>query len=152
MTAIVIADDDDAPSSAIVMAKGMMNAKVSHWGDRTQRSHIGQARVKAAKQLTGAWCNETLFGSVFGNFLGGWDAIYLIMAGQAYIDGDVLVNCEGVGGECSKQQLDAVIQSINAVGGAADLFNNSGDDLDIPFPPGPADPHAEENDPTDPAD
>ena len=148
MTALVIDDDDDVASSAIVMAKGMMNANVSHWGDKTQRSHIGQARVKAAKQLTGAWCNETLFGSVFGSFLGGWDAIYLIMAGQAYIDDDVLVEC---GGECLKQQLSAVIRSINAVGGAADLFNNSGDDLDIPFPPGRADPHAEENDPTDPA-
>ena len=32
------------------------------------------------------------------------------------------------------------------------LFNNSGDDLQIPFPPGPADPKAPENDPTDPAE
>jgi uncharacterized repeat protein (TIGR01451 family) len=149
MTAMVMDDDDTDPSEAIVMAKGMMNANVAHWGDGTQRSHIGQARVKAAKQLTAAWCNETMFGSVFGNILGGWDTVYLIMAGQAYMDGDTFMDC---GGECSKTKLNAVIQSINLVGGAADLFNNSGDDLDIPFPPGPADPHAVENDPTDPFD
>ena len=150
MTALSVGDDDSTPSSAIVMAKGMMNANVAHWGDGTKRSQIGQARVKAAKQLTGAWCNEILFGSVFGHFLGSWDDIRLIMAGQAYIDGETFINC---GGACQiPQDLNAVIQSINMLGGAADAFNNSGDALDIPFPPGPANPHAPENDPADPFD
>ena len=149
MTAITVGDADSAVSTAIEMAKGMMNASVSHWGDRTQRSHIGQARVKAAKQLTGAWCNETLFGSVFGNFLGGWGDIRLIMAGEAYLLDGTLEDC---GGECPKTKLQAVIQSINQIGSAADLFNNSGDDLDIPESYGPANPHAPEDDPTDPFD
>ena len=149
MTALPVGDDDGAVSTAIEMAKGMMNASVSHWGDRTQRSHIGQARVKAAKQLTGAWCNETLFGSVFGNFLGGWGDIRLIMAGEAYLLDGTLETCFGA---CPKTKLQAVIQTINQIGSAADLFNNSGDDLDIPFPSGAANPHAPEDDPTDPFD
>jgi len=128
----------------------MMNANVAHWGDGIKRSLLGQARVKAARQLTGAWCNETLFGSSFGNFLGGWDAIYLIMSGRAYMLGDQLYKCPGA---ClMPKDLKDVVNSINLIGGAADLFNNSGDDLPIPFPPGPADPKAPENDPTDPAD
>jgi uncharacterized repeat protein (TIGR01451 family) len=149
MTAEVMDDDDDLAVTAPVMAKGMMNASVAHWSDGTRRSHIGQARVKAAKQLTAAWCNETMFGSVFGNFLGGWNAIYLIMDGKAYRDGDVLMDC---GGECPRSRLNDVIQSINLIGSAADLYNNSGDDQPISFPPGPANPKAPENDPTDPAD
>ena len=71
------------------------------------------------------------------------------MAGEAYLDGLTVIDC---GGPCDKQDLQKVIASIKFIGSIADLFNNDGDDLPIPLPSEPADPHADEDDPTDPFD
>jgi hypothetical protein len=155
MTAEFRDDADDVPLTKAIMAKGMLNAGTSHWGDGTQRSHIGQARVKTARQLTAAWCNESVFNSEFDDFFLGWDAIRRIMAGEAYLEGApvTVYYCGNPGDACDKQQdLQKVIDSINHIGSIADMFNNSGDDLPIPLPPEPANPGAPEDDPTDPTD
>ncbi len=46
--------------------------------------------------------------------------IHMIMAGEAYIEGDSLVDCLG---PCQNpQDLTDVIRSINLIGAAADMF------------------------------
>jgi len=149
MKAIVIYDEDSTAESANHMAKGLINANPANWKNKVKRSPIDQARVKAARQLTAAWCNEELFDSLFAEYLGGWDLIRMIMAGEAYFNGDGVVYC---GGTCPDSALNEVIDSINYIAFVADLFNNSGDSLPIPLPSEPADPHAPEDDPTDPSD
>lgn len=154
MEAILVDDGDSEQASAEVLTKGMLNAGTSHWGDGTQRSRIGQERVKSARQLTAAWCNEATFLSEFDQYFLGWDAIRLIMKGQAYLDGQTVQEC---GGYCDMpQDLDKVIDSINFIGSMADYFNQSGDHLPGVLPsgssPGPAEPGAPEDDPTDPTD
>ena len=149
MQAIVIPDHDGIATPALDMAKGMLRANVSSWSDSTKRSAMGQARTKTSRQLTAAWCNESLFGATFANYVGGWDQIRAIMAGRAYLDNGVYTDC---GGPCpsTPQYLRDVIASINWLNYVADVYNNSGHDLPNPLPQSPADPHAPENDPTDP--
>lgn len=149
ITPILLKDLDSDATSAEVMAKGMLNARTASWLDGTKRSHIGQARIIAAKQLTAAWCNEVTFGSEFDFYYLGWDNIRLIMNGEAYLQGDTVKDC---GGLPCEGHLNQVIQSIKSIGGVADLFNNAGDDLPNGLPSERAYPKSPQDDPTDPTD
>ena len=146
---IYVSDGDPAFDDGAVLAKGLLNAGTARWKDGTRRSEIDQERIKAGRQLTAAWCNEALFGSEFDYFYLGWDVIQAIMLGDTCLDGTELIACTGTNG---KPDLDLIIASINAVGGVADMFNNSGDALPNGFPSSSANPHAPEDDPTDPTD
>ena len=148
ITPKLLKDLDSDATTAEVMAKGMLNARVASWRDGTKRSHIGSARTQTARQLTAAWCNEVTFDSEFDFYYLGWDNIRLIMNGEAYLQGGTVKTC---GGPCTNH-LNQVIQSIKLIGGVADLFNNAGDDLDNGLPPEPANPKAPQDDPTDPTD
>jgi hypothetical protein len=149
ITPKLMKDLDNDATVAEVMAKGMLNARTASWRDGTKRSHIGQARVNTAKQLTAAWCNEVTFGSEFDFYYLGWDNIRLIMNGEAYLQGDNVKTC---GGLPCEGHLNQVIQSIKLIGGVADIFNNAGDDLDNGLPSERAYPKAPQDDPTDPTD
>ena len=149
MQAMLYPDFDTSAESVYHLAKGLINANPAKWKNHYKRSDMDQARVKAARQLTAAWCNEELAGAIFAGFFLGWDNIRAIMAGEAYLDGLTVISCGGV---CDDSLLPEVIASIEYIATVADLFNNSGGDLPFPFPPAPADPHAPEDDPTDPSD
>ncbi len=131
-----------------VMAKGLLNADVASWTSGEKRSAIGQARTKTSRQLVAAWCNETLLGGVFSEHVLSWSKIRGILAGKAYLQDGVLVDCGGT--YCADSKIREVIDSIIWLNNAADQFNNSGLDLDDGLPPMPANPAAPENDPTDP--
>ncbi|MFC1797437.1 DUF11 domain-containing protein [Pseudomonadota bacterium] len=149
VTPKLLKDLDSDATVAEEMAKGMLNARTARWRDGTKRSHIGQARVNTAKQLTAAWCNEVTFGSEFDFYYLGWNNIRLIMNGEAYLQGGGVKTCDGL--PCTGH-LNQVIQSIKLIGGVADLFNNAGDDLDNGLPSERAYPKAPQDDPTDPTD
>jgi len=149
ITPKLLKDLDSEATSAEHMAKGVLNARTASWRDGTKRSHIGQARIHTAKQLTAAWCNEVTFGSEFDFYYLGWDNIRLIMNGEAYLQGGTVKDCGGIPCE---GHLNQVIQSIKLIGGVADLFNNAGDDLDNGLPSERAYPKAPQDDPTDPTD
>jgi hypothetical protein len=78
-----------------------------------------------------------------------WDTLKSGKHAEMCLDGMEPMSCIGTNG---KPDLDLIIASINAVGGVADMFNNSGDALPNGFPSAAADPHAPEDDPTDPTD
>jgi hypothetical protein len=147
MAATVLDDADGQMTPLLEMAKGMLNANVTKWSDGTPRSLIGHARTKTSRQLTAAWCNEMLFGSSFASYLGGWDRVRRIMAGEGYLDNGSFVDCAGT---CSDNHLRSVIESIEWINGVSDAYNKGGDALSIPIPRTPAQPHAPEDDPTDP--
>ena len=149
MTPILVNDDDAKADSKYEFAKGIINANPAQWKNSTKRSDIDRARIKASRQLTAAWCNELMAGGVFAEFFFSWEDMRTVLAGQGYIDGDMVVSC---GGPCDNTLLPEVIASIEFIASIADLFNNAGDSLDVPIPPAPADPHAPEDDPTDPSD
>jgi len=151
ITPKLLSDLDSEATSAEHMAKGVLNARTANWRDGTKRSHIGQARIHTAKQLTAAWCNEVTFGSEFDFYYLGWDNIRLIMNGEAYLQGGAVKDCGGIGFPCGGH-LNQVIQSIKLIGGVADLFNNAGDDLENGLPSERAYPKAPQDDPTDPTD
>jgi hypothetical protein len=143
-------DDFDSSADSIYhFAKGLINANPAKWKNHYKRSSIDMARIQAGRQLTAAWCNEEVAGAIFADFFLGWDNIRAIMAGEAYLDGLTVISC---GGTCDDSLLSEVISSIQFIASIADLFNNSGDSLPAPIPPAPADPHAPEDDPTDPSD
>jgi hypothetical protein len=148
ITPKVLKDLDSDATSAEHMAKGILNGRTASWRDGTKRSHIGQARIHTAKQLTAAWCNEVTFNSEFDFYYLGWANIRLIMNGEAYLKGGTAEPC---GGPC-EGHLNQVIQSIKLIGGVADLFNNAGDDLPNGLPAERAYPKAPQDDPTDPTD
>jgi uncharacterized repeat protein (TIGR01451 family) len=117
-------DDDLHPDTALEMALGVLKANPAKLRDGTRRSPLDHARTVAGRQLLVAICNETLLGSDSGmNFV---DAV------------EVLGGCD--------------LQEILELGGIADLFNNSGDMIDLGVDCGPADPWARSDDPTDPND
>jgi uncharacterized repeat protein (TIGR01451 family) len=97
-----------------------------------QRSVLDKTTLQSGRQILAAYCNETTLGGAFDGFAG-------------YADFDSFLG----------EWLDALaaedIQTMLTLGGIADEFNNSGDDIPLDGDPGPADPQFEWLDPTSPA-
>lgn len=152
MAAQPFGDSDAIAARAVQMAKGLILSDHVKWTNGQQRSVLDQARTKASRQLTAAWCNEQI-GSSFAVHVGGWPTIWSIMSGQGYLDDGVFVSC---GGYCTENtaMLRKVIASMDWLNYVGNEYNNSGHHLPLPdeVPQGQADPHYPDTDPTDPTD
>jgi len=98
-------------------------------GDK--RSDVEKAWLQSGRQVLAAYCNVTLLGGGFDGFAG-------------YDNFDAFL----------QEWLDAVntddVHTMLTLGGIADEFNNSGDDIPLDNNPGPADPKFAWTDPTSP--
>lgn len=98
-------------------------------GDK--RSRFQKTALQSGRQVLAAFCNVTTLGGGFDGF-------------EGYTDFD----------EFLQEWLDAVdaedTHTMLELGGIADEFNNSGDDIPLDGSPGPANPHFEWTDPTSP--
>jgi uncharacterized repeat protein (TIGR01451 family) len=95
------------------------------------RSTLDKTALQSGRQVLAAYCNVTLLGGGFDGFAG-------------YADFDTFL----------AEWLDALdaedTHTMLTLGGIADEFNNSGDDVPLDGDPGPANPHFEWVDPTSP--
>ncbi len=98
-------------------------------GDK--RTTLEKTALQSGRQVLAAYCNVTTLGGGFDGFAG-------------YADFDTFLDewLEALAAEDTHTML--------TLGGIADEFNNSGDDVPLDGDPGPADPHFEWLDPTSP--
>ncbi|MEN8171058.1 MAG: JDVT-CTERM domain-containing protein [Pseudomonadota bacterium] len=95
------------------------------------RDKVQKVQLQSGRQVLAAYCNVTLLGGGFDGF-------------EGYNDFDTFL----------QEWLDALAaedtHTMLTLGGIADEFNNSGDDIPLDGDPGPANPHFEWTDPTSP--
>lgn len=110
---------------------GIIKTNIAHNTCGEKRSDVQKTQLQSGRQVLAAYCNVTLLGGGFDGFAG-------------YVDFDTFL----------QEWLDAVagddISTMRTLGGIADEFNNSGDDIPLDGSPGPADPHFAWSDPTSP--
>jgi len=110
---------------------GILKTNIAHDLCGDKRSEVQKTQLQSGRQVLAAYCNVTLLGGGFDGFAG-------------YDNFDAFL----------QEWLDAVntddINTMRTLGGIADEFNNSGDDIPLDGDPGPADPKFAWTDPTSP--
>ncbi|MCW8830448.1 MAG: DUF11 domain-containing protein, partial [Gammaproteobacteria bacterium] len=103
------------------------------------RDKVQKTQLQSGRQVLAAYCNVTLLGGGFDGFGG-------------YADFDTFLQAwfDAANVEAGEDEADAIHEML-ALGGIADAFNNSGDDIPLDVSPGPANPHFAWTDPTSPA-
>lgn len=119
--ATVGGDKDKDVETGLELAMGILNANVSRTQDKKARSTLDKARMQAGRQVLAAICNQELLG---GATSVDWTAATTILAGSD-------------------------VNAILALSTTADIFNNSGDAIDLGVNPGAANTRFPWDDPTD---
>ena len=102
------------------------------------RDKVQKTQLQSGRQVLAAYCNVTLLGGGFGGFAG-YDDFDTFL--QEWLDAATI--------EQGEDESEA-IHTMLTLGGIADEFNNSGDDIPLDGSPGRANPHFEWTDPTSP--
>ena len=114
-------DKDGDIETGLELAMGVLKSNIMRFTNKQKRSPVEKAQMQAGRQVLAAYCNETMLG---GESSIDFDEARAILAGDD-------------------------IAAMLTLNGIADVFNNSGDSVDLGINPGKANAKFPWDDPTD---